>query len=93
MWGFNAEHARTHLDGALEHVGKITGHLEDNYPAEAGFLAGLGTAVRDAEPEGGPETISEQANVEAAQKRVRQLGDDHGADRHGLVGGLARRAA
>ena len=61
VWGFNAEHARTHLDGALEHVGKLTRHLEDNYPLEAGFLAGLGTAVRDAEPEGGPETISEQA--------------------------------
>jgi hypothetical protein len=53
VWGFNAEHARTHLDGALEHVGKLTRHLEDNYPAEAGFLAGLGTAVRDAKPEGG----------------------------------------
>ena len=63
VWGFNAEHARTHLDGALEHVGKLTEHLEDNYPAEAGFLAGLGSAVEDAEPEAGPETISEQANV------------------------------
>ena len=63
VWGFNAEHARTHLDGALEHVGKLTEHLEDNYPAEAGFLAGLGSAVEDAEPEAGPETISEQAEL------------------------------
>jgi len=56
--GFNGEHARTHLDGALEHVGKLTEHLKDNYPAEGGFLAGLGSAVADAEPE----SISEQAN-------------------------------
>jgi len=55
--GFNGEHARTHLDGALEHVGKLTEHLKDNYPAEGGFLAGLGSAVADAEPE----SISEQA--------------------------------
>lgn len=53
VWDFNAEHARTHLDGALEHVGKLTNHLRDNYPAEAGFLAGLGSAVQDARPEGG----------------------------------------
>ena len=53
VWGFNAEHARTHLDGALEHVGKITRHLRSNYPAEAGFLAGLGSAVQDAKPEAG----------------------------------------
>jgi hypothetical protein len=38
---FNAEHARTHLVGAAEHVGKINGHLRDNYPAEARFLAGV----------------------------------------------------
>ena len=68
VWGFNAEHARTHLDGALEHVGKITAHLHDNYPAEAGFLAGLGSAVADAEPEAGPGTISEQANVAGRPK-------------------------
>jgi predicted ABC-type ATPase len=85
VWDFNAEHARTHLDGALEHVGKLTRHLEDNYPAEAGFLAGLGTAVRDAKPEGGPETISEQANADGRPKdgtissqALEFIGDGHG---------------
>ena len=38
---FNADHARTHLDGAIEHVGKLTRHLRSNYPAEAGHLADL----------------------------------------------------
>jgi hypothetical protein len=61
---FNGEHARTHLDGALEHVGKLTHHLTDNYPREAGFLAGLGTAVQDAEPE----TISGQAGAAGRPK-------------------------
>jgi hypothetical protein len=58
VWGFNADHARTHLDGAVEHVGKLARHLTDNYPAEAGFLAGLGTVAAQ---EAGPEAISEQA--------------------------------
>jgi len=66
--GFNGEHARTHLDGALEHVGKLTEHLKDNYPAEAGFLAGLGSAVADAKPEAGPGTISEQASAAGRPK-------------------------
>jgi hypothetical protein len=48
---FNADHARTHLDGALEHVGKLTRHLQSNYPAEAKHLAELAE----------PESISGQA--------------------------------
>jgi len=49
--GFNGEHARTHMDGALEHVGKLTRHLRDNYPAEAKWLAGLReTASQMADP-------------------------------------------
>jgi hypothetical protein len=62
VWGFNADHARTHLDGAMEHVGKLTGHLKDNYPAEGGFLKGLGEVPADGAGEGsGPDTISGQA--------------------------------
>ena len=38
---FNWEHARTHMDGAIEHAGKLTHHLRDNYPDEAGHLAAL----------------------------------------------------
>ena len=44
---FNADHARTHLDGAVEHVGKLHAHFADNYPAEAGHLDALrGTAAQ-----------------------------------------------
>ena len=49
VWGFNWEHARIHLDGAAEHVGKLTAHLEDNYPVEGGFLRGLDTITVQAE--------------------------------------------
>ena len=38
---FNGDHARTHLDGAIEHAGKLTKHLRDNYPEEAKHLAEL----------------------------------------------------
>ena len=48
---FNGEHARTHMDGAIEHVGKLTRHLRSNYPAEAKHLAELAD----------PELISGQA--------------------------------
>ena len=41
MRGFNAEHARTHLDGALEHAAKLTRHLQSNYPEEGKRLAEL----------------------------------------------------
>jgi len=55
---FNAEHAATHLAGAVEHVAKLSGHLRDNYPEEARHLDGLRkTADQIAEPE----TISGQA--------------------------------
>ena len=57
VWGFNADHARTHLDGAVEHVGKLTGHLQDNYPREAGFLRGLGEIEIGAEG-GGKQKVS-----------------------------------
>lgn len=52
VWSFNADHAEIHLAGAREHVAKLTDHLTDNYPSEAGYLAGLG-----------PETISGQASA------------------------------
>ena len=65
MRGFNGEHARTHLDGAIEHVGKLTGHLEDNYPAEAGHLGRL-RKVQGQIAE--PESISEQANAAGRPK-------------------------
>ena len=55
---FNGEHARTHMDGAIEHVGKLTRHLRSNYPAEAGHLAELK----------GPGTISGQAGGLAGPK-------------------------
>ena len=29
---FNGEHARTHMDGAIEHVGKLTRHLRSKLP-------------------------------------------------------------
>ena len=38
---FNWQHARTHLDGADEHAGKLTRHLRSNYPDEAKHLADL----------------------------------------------------
>jgi 2'-5' RNA ligase len=38
---FNWQHARTHLDGAAEHAGKLSHHLTDNYPAEGRHLAAL----------------------------------------------------
>ena len=58
VWGFNADHARTHLDGAVEHVGKLTGHLDDNYPREAGFLRGLGEIEIGAEVGGGKQKVT-----------------------------------
>ena len=58
VWGFNADHARIHLDGAVEHVGKIRGHLEDNYPAEGGFLRGVGEIEVGAEGGGGKQKVS-----------------------------------
>jgi hypothetical protein len=54
---FNADHARTHLDGAIEHVGKLTRHLADNYPAEAGHLDALRKAAAQI---AAPETVSGQ---------------------------------
>lgn len=65
---FNAGHARKHLNGAREHVAKLADHLRDNYPAEGGFLAGLGGAGAGAEDGGGisaqmsgPVTVSAQS--------------------------------
>ena len=55
---FNGEHARTHMDGAIEHVGKLTKHLRDNYPEEARHLAELRSLAAQAEV---PESISGQA--------------------------------
>jgi hypothetical protein len=52
---FNGEHARTHLDGAIEHVGKLTEHLTDNYPLESGHLDGQRETAKAA-----PESISGQ---------------------------------
>jgi hypothetical protein len=41
VWEFNADHARKHLAGAVEHAGKLRGHMRDNYPDVAKWLAGL----------------------------------------------------
>jgi predicted ABC-type ATPase len=73
-WEFDAEHCQSHLDGALEHAGKLAVHFRDNYPREAKWLAGLekpggqdgGTVTAQA---AGPETISGQFNL---------TGDGHG---------------
>ena len=54
---FNWQHARTHMDGAIEHVGKLTRHLRDNYPAEGRHLAELKAGGTAADPE----SISGQA--------------------------------
>jgi predicted ABC-type ATPase/2'-5' RNA ligase len=54
-WAFNADHAEKHLAGAVEHAGKLRTHFADNYPAEAGHLAGLDEitsgAGRDQKPQ------------------------------------------
>lgn len=58
---FNADHARTHLDGAAEHVGKLTRHLRSNYPAEAKHLAELKGSGTVSAQMAEPETIAGQA--------------------------------
>lgn len=52
-WEFNADHAAKHLDGAAEHAGKLEQHLRDNYPAEAGWLEGVGEATAGAGDDSG----------------------------------------
>jgi len=42
---FNHEHLTTHLNGAIEHVGKIMGHVKANYPSEAKELSRLEKTV------------------------------------------------
>jgi hypothetical protein len=42
---FNHEHMMTHLEGAIEHVQKLTDHLNANYPKEAKELKTLEQTV------------------------------------------------
>ena len=42
---FNADHANTHLNGAIEHVQKLTDHLATNYPKESKELKTLEQTV------------------------------------------------
>jgi len=83
VWEFNADHAVTHTAGAVEHAAKLTGHFRDNYPAEAGWLAGLDKIAAGAEDDGpqrtqdgtvsaqmaGPESISGQLDLSAASRQ------------------------
>lgn len=41
VWQFDADHAEKHLKGAHEHARKLSEHIADNYPAEAGWLKEL----------------------------------------------------
>lgn len=54
-WEFDAQHCARHLDGAVEHTGKLTVHFTDNYPAEARWLAGLKAITDAADSEPGPQ--------------------------------------
>jgi hypothetical protein len=42
VWEFNADHAKKHLSGAMEHAEKLAAHFRDNYAEEAKWLQKLG---------------------------------------------------
>jgi hypothetical protein len=47
-WKFDSDHCGRHLDGAVEHAGKLTEHFTDNYPAVAEWLGELGDIAEQA---------------------------------------------
>ena len=53
VWAFNYDHCAKHLGGAVEHVGKLAGHFQDNYPDVSRWLAGLGDITSGQGEDGG----------------------------------------
>lgn len=49
LFDFDVEHCRNHVDGALEHVGKIRDNLVSSYPAEGKYLQGLAPGAGEGE--------------------------------------------
>jgi hypothetical protein len=67
-WAFDADHCASHLDGAVEHAGKLWEHLHDNYPRESKWLTGIAAITHPLEAQqhaGDGGTVSAQmANPE-----------------------------
>jgi hypothetical protein len=47
LWNFDASHCASHLAEAMHHVGKLTGHIRDNYPQEAKWMQDLQDTEKD----------------------------------------------
>jgi hypothetical protein len=65
-WAFDADHCASHLDGAVEHAGKLWEHFHDNYPREAAWLVGIAKITHPLEAQqhaGDGETISGQLDL------------------------------
>lgn len=62
-WAFDADHCESHLEGAVEHAGKIWEHLHDNYPAESKWLTGIAEITHPDEAQQHAQTISGQLDL------------------------------
>jgi len=62
-WAFDADHCASHLEGAVEHAGKIWEHLHDNYPAEGRWLTGIAEITHPDEAQQHAGTISGQLDL------------------------------
>jgi hypothetical protein len=69
-WAFNADHCASHLDGSVEHAGKLWEHFVDNYPPEGRWLTGIAVITHPLEAQqhaGDDGTISGQLDLGAGK--------------------------
>lgn len=89
-WAFDADHCKSHLEGAVEHAGKIWEHLVDNYPAEGKWLLEIAGITHPDDPPGQEHagTISGQLDLSWKDAWRTELRGPHGEWEHGAAAAL-----